>query len=147
METQAPKGLNLTRFLPPTPIRILLDNKGNDMAAQVSFAGLEKQLKPVNKQMANKIAKMARANVEKMIGASEQKVVAQAEAIIAEAKAEANSKLKAELHRLEALKSVNKNIRADEIATLEQQLNDTLTQLDLATWRLDCLRVIVSNQS
>ncbi len=147
VETQAPKGLNLTRFLPPTPIRILLDNKGNDMAAQVSFAGLEKQLKPVNKQMANKIAKMARANVEKMIGASEQKVVAQAEAIIAEAKAEANSKLKAELHRLEALKSVNKNIRADEIAALEQQLNDTLTQLDLATWRLDCLRVIVSNQS
>ena len=147
VETQAPKGLNLTRFLPPTPIRILLDNKGNDMAAQVSFAGLEKQLKPVNKQMANKIAKMARANVEKMIGASEQKVVAQAEAIIAEAKAEANSKLKAELHRLEALKSVNKNIRADEIAALEQQLNETLTQLDLATWRLDCLRVIVSNQS
>lgn len=147
VETQAPKGLNLTRFLPPTPIRILLDNKGNDMAAQVSFAGLEKQLKPVNKQMANKIAKMARANVEKMIGISEQKVVAQAEAIIAEAKAEANSKLKAELHRLEALKSVNKNIRADEIAALEQQLNETLTQLDLATWRLDCLRVIVSNQS
>lgn len=147
VETQAPKGLNLTRFLPPTPIRILLDNKGNDMAAQVSFAGLEKQLKPVNKQMANKIAKMARTNIEKMIGISEQKVVAQAEAIIAEAKAEANSKLKAELHRLEALKSVNKNIRADEIAALEQQLNETLTQLDLATWRLDCLRVIVSNQS
>lgn len=147
VETQAPKGLNLTRFLPPTPIRILLDNKGNDMAAQVSFAGLEKQLKPVNKQMANKIAKMARTNIEKMIGISEQKVVAQAEAIIAEAKAEANSKLKAELHRLEALKSVNKNIRADEIAVLEQQLNETLTQLDLATWRLDCLRVIVSNQS
>ncbi len=147
VETQAPKGLNLTRFLPPTPIRILLDNKGNDLAAQVSFAGLEKQLKPVNKQMANKIAKMARTNIEKMIGISEQKVVAQAEAIIAEAKAEANSKLKAELHRLEALKSVNKNIRADEIAALEQQLNETLTQLDLATWRLDCLRVIVSNQS
>lgn len=147
VETQAPKGLNLTRFLPPTPIRILLDNKGNDMAAQVSFASLEKQLKPVNKQMANKIAKMARTNIEKMIGISEQKVVAQAEAIIAEAKAEANSKLKAELHRLEALKSVNKNIRADEIAALEQQLNETLTQLDLATWRLDCLRVIVSNQS
>lgn len=147
VETQAPKGLNLTRFLPPTPIRILLDNKGNDMAAQVSFAGLEKQLKPVNKQMANKIAKMARTNIEKMIGISEQKVVVQAEAIIAEAKAEANSKLKAELHRLEALKSVNKNIRADEITALEQQLNETLTQLDFATWRLDCLRVIVSNQS
>ncbi|VEI46435.1 ATP-dependent helicase HepA [Actinobacillus equuli] len=73
VETQAPKGLNLTRFLPPTPVRILLDNKGNDMAAQVSFAGLEKQLKPVNKQMANKIAKMAQADIKKLISISEQK--------------------------------------------------------------------------
>ncbi len=146
IETQAPKGLNLTRFLPPTPVRVLLDSKGNDMAAQVSFSGLEKQLKPVNKQMANKIVKMARANIEKLINAGEAKVAAQAKAIIEQAKAEANSKLSAELHRLEALKSVNKNIRADEIELLEKQLNKTLSQLDLANWRLDSLRIIVSNQ-
>lgn len=146
IETQAPKGLNLTRFLPPTPVRVLLDSKGNDMAAQVSFSGLEKQLKPVNKQMANKIVKMARANIEKLINAGEAKVAAQAKAIIEQAKAEANSKLSAELHRLEALKSVNKNIRADEIELLEKQLNETLSQLNLANWRLDSLRIIVSNQ-
>ncbi|VTR59782.1 ATP-dependent helicase HepA [Actinobacillus pleuropneumoniae] len=68
--------MNLTRFLPPTPVRILLGNKGNDMAAQVSFTGLEKQLKPVNKQMANKIAKMAQADIKKLIDISEQKIAA-----------------------------------------------------------------------
>lgn len=146
IETQAPKGLNLTRFLPPTPIRLLLDNKGNNLANQVSFDGLERQLKPVNKQMANKIVKMVRLEIEKLIKASEKAVIPEAQKIIDTAKFEANSKLKAELHRLESLKMVNKNIRADEVEALEQQLNETLTQLESANYRLDSLRVIVSNK-
>ena len=73
------------------------------LASQVSFNGLEKQLKPVNRQMANQIVKMARRNIEKLIKLSEQKVAEQAAEIIAQAKVEANSKLQAELHRLEAL--------------------------------------------
>lgn len=146
VETQAPKGLNLTRFLPPTPIRILVDNKGNNIAPQVSFAGLERQLKPVNKQMANKISKMARADIDKLIKASEKAVLPKVQEVIETATFEANSKLKAELHRLESLKMVNKNIRADEVEALEQQLNETLAQIALANYRLDCLRVIVSNK-
>ncbi len=40
---------------------------------------------------------------------------------------------------------VNKNIRADEVEALEQQLNASLAQLETANYRLDSLRVIVSN--
>ncbi|WGE74393.1 RNA polymerase-associated protein RapA [Actinobacillus equuli subsp. haemolyticus] len=146
VETQAPKGLNLTRFLPPTPVRILLDNKGNDMAAQVSFAGLEKQLKPVNKQMANKIAKMAQADIKKLISISEQKIAAKLPELIKKASQEADSILSAELHRLTSLQAVNKNTRADEIEALEKQRVESLNQIALANWRLDSLRVIVSNK-
>ncbi|UKH24059.1 RNA polymerase-associated protein RapA [Actinobacillus pleuropneumoniae] len=146
VETQAPKGLNLTRFLPPTPVRILLDNKGNDMAAQVSFTGLEKQLKPVNKQMANKIAKMVQADIKKLISISEQKISVKLPELIEKASQEADSILSAELHRLTSLQAVNKNIRADEIEALEQQRVDSLNQIALANWRLDSLRVIVSNK-
>ena len=147
VEAQAPKDLQLTRFLPPTPVRILLDNKGNDMASQVSFAGLEKQLKPVNKQMANKIAKMARGDIEKLIAFSDEKVVPQAQALIEQAKQNADHTLGAELHRLTSLQAVNKNIRADEIQALEQLREASLQHLDQANWRLDSLRVIVSNQA
>lgn len=145
VEAQAPKGLQLTRFLPPTPVRVLLDNKGNDLAAQVSFAGLEKQLKPLNKQMANKIVKMARGDIEKLIAAGEAKIAPLAEDLIAQAKAECDRKLSAELHRLQSLQAVNKNIREDEIATLAEIKAQSLEQLELANWRLDSLRVIVSN--
>lgn len=146
VEAQAPKGLELTRFLPPTPVRVLLDSKGNDLAAQVPFTGLEKQLKPMNKQMANKIVKMARADIEKLIAAGEQKIVPLAEALISQAKAECDRRLSAELHRLQSLQAVNKNIRQDEIDMLEDIKTQSLQQLALASWRLDSLRVIVSNQ-
>ncbi|MDE3958362.1 RNA polymerase-associated protein RapA, partial [Glaesserella parasuis] len=145
VEAQAPKDLQLTRFLPPTPVRILLDNKGNDMASQVSFAGLEKQLKPVNKQMANKIAKMARGDIEKLIAFSDEKVVPQAQSLIEQAKQNADHTLGTELHRLTSLQAVNKNIRADEIQALEQLREASLKHLDQANWRLDSLRVIVSS--
>ena len=73
-------------------------------------------------------------------------MVAQSEQIINAAQQEAEQQLDAELNRLIALQKVNKNIRADEIHTLERQRTQILQLLQQATWRLDCLRVIVSNK-
>lgn len=146
VEVQAPKGLQLTRFLPPTPIRLLLDQKGNNLAEQVSFKGLQKQLKPIGRNMANKVVKMVRSNIEQLVKLSEQKIVAPAQQIIHNAQQQADQRLSAELNRLTALQAVNKNIRQDEIDTLEHIRTQSLAQLQQATWRLDSLRVIVSNK-
>ncbi len=37
VEAQAPKQLQLNRFLPPTPVRMLLDKNGNNLAAGSSL--------------------------------------------------------------------------------------------------------------
>lgn len=146
VESQAPQGLQLTRFLPPTPIRLLLDNRGNDLAPQVAFDTLQRKLKPMERNVANKIVKMLRPSIEGLIAQGERLVVAQSEQIINAAQQEAEQQLDAELNRLIALQKVNKNIRADEIHTLERQRTQILQLLQQATWRLDCLRVIVSNK-
>ena len=145
VESQAPQGLQLTRFLPPTPIRLLLDNRGNDLASQVAFDTLQRKLKPMERNVANKIVKMLRPSIEGLIAQGERLVVAQSEQIINVAQQEAEQQLDAELNRLIALQKVNKNIRADEIHTLERQRTQILQLLQQATWRLDCLRVFVSN--
>ncbi len=44
VEAQAPKQLQLNRFLPPTPVRMLLDKNGNNLAAQVEFETFNRQL-------------------------------------------------------------------------------------------------------
>lgn len=146
IESQSPKGLQLNRFLPPTPVRLLLDSKGNDLAGQVNFDTLQNKLKPLSKDIANKMVKMARPNIEQLIKLGDHKITEIAQAQIREASKLADQILTSELNRLIALKAVNKNIRQVEIDVLEKQRELSLEELSKASWRLDSLRVIVTNK-
>lgn len=146
IESQSPKGLQLNRFLPPTPIRLLLDSKGNDLAGQVNFDTLQNKLKPLGKDIANKMVKMARPNIEQLIKLGDHKITEVSQAQIQEASKLADQTLTSELNRLIALKAVNKNIRQAEIDVLEKQRMLSLEELSKASWRLDSLRVIVTNK-
>ena len=146
IESQSPKGLQLNRFLPPTPVRLLLDSKGNNLAEQVNFNTLQNKLKPLSKDIANKMVKMARPNIEQLIKIGDQKMTEIAQAKIQEASRLADQTLSAEVNRLIALKAVNKNIRQAEINVLEKQRVLSLEELSKASWRLDSLRVIVTNK-
>lgn len=146
IESQSPKDLQLNRFLPPTPVRLLLDSKGNNLAGQVNFDTLQNKLKPLSKDIANKMVKMARPNIEQLIKIGDHKMTKIAQAKIQEASRLANQTLSTELNRLIALKAVNKNIRQTEIDVLEKQRELSLEELSKASWRLDSLRVIVTNK-
>lgn len=146
IESQSPKDLQLNRFLPPTPVRLLLDSKGNNLAGQVNFDTLQNKLKPLSKDIANKMVKMARPNIEQLIKIGDHKMTEIAQAKIQEASRLANQTLSTELNRLIALKAVNKNIRQTEIDVLEKQRELSLEELSKASWRLDSLRVIVINK-
>lgn len=146
IESQSPKGLQLNRFLPPTPVRLLLDSKGNDLAGQVNFDTLQNKLKLLSKDIANKMVKMARPNIEQLIKLGEHKITEIAQAKIQEASKLADQTLSTEINRLIALKAVNKNIRQVEIDVLEKQRLVSLEELSKASWRLDSLRVIVTNK-
>ncbi|ELV7526432.1 RNA polymerase-associated protein RapA [Edwardsiella ictaluri] len=143
VEAQAPKQLQLTRFLPPTPVRMLLDAKGNDLAAQVEFESFNRQLNAVNRHTASKLVNAVQPNVHAMLQSGEALIADQAQALIDAAKREADEALSAELARLESLRAVNPNIRDDELETLEFTRRKVLETLDQAGWRLDALRLIV----
>ena len=146
IESQSPKGLQLNRFLPPTPVRLLLDSKGNNLAEQVNFNTLQNKLKPLSKDIANKMVKMARPNIEQLIKLGDHKITEIAQSQIREASKLADQTLSTEINRLIALKAVNKNIRQAEIDVLEKQRVLSLEELSKASWRLDSLRVIVTNK-
>ena len=143
VEAQAPKHLQLTRFLPPTPIRLLMDTKGTNLADKVEFESFNRQLNAVNRHTASKLVNAVQQDVHAILLQGEESVVSEARALIDAARAEANEKLGAELSRLNALKAVNPNIREDEIEALESNREQVLESLDQANWRLDALRLIV----
>ncbi|SFN45060.1 RNA polymerase-associated protein RapA [Xenorhabdus japonica] len=147
VEAQAPKHLQLTRFLPPTPVRLLLDLKGTNLASQVEFESFNRQLNAINRHNASKLVNAVQKEVHAILQQSEPLIEEQARVLIETAKKEADEALSAELSRLEALKAVNPNIRDDELEAIESEHKNLLLNLDQANWRLDAIRlVIVSHQ-
>ncbi|CDL79394.1 RNA polymerase-associated protein RapA [Xenorhabdus cabanillasii] len=147
VEAQAPKYLQLTRFLPPTPLRLLMDLKGTNLASQVEFESFNRQLNAINRHNASKLVNAVQKEVHAILQQSEPLVEQQARELIEKAKKEADEVLSAELSRLEALKTVNPNIRDDELEAIESEHKHLLLNLDQANWRLDAIRlVVVSHQ-
>ena len=97
----------------------------------------------MNRHTGSKLVNAVQQDVHAILVQAEEKVVPEAQALIAAARAEADEKLGAELSRLEALKAVNPNIREDEIEALESNRQQVLESLSQANWRLDALRLIV----
>ncbi|MBE0133298.1 RNA polymerase-associated protein RapA, partial [Klebsiella michiganensis] len=143
VEAQAPKHLQLNRFLPPTPLRMLLDKNGNNLAGQVEFESFNRQLSAVNRHTGSKLVNAVQQDVHAILQQGEGQVAKAAQALIDAARKEADDKLTAELSRLEALRAVNPNIRDDELAAIESNRQQVMDALAQAGWRLDALRLIV----
>ncbi|RRZ92161.1 RNA polymerase-associated protein RapA [Erwinia sp. 198] len=143
VEAQAPKQLQLTRFLPPTPVRMLVDRKGTNLAGKVEFESFNRQLNAVNRHTGSKLVNAVQQDVHEILKLAEGQAAEEARKLIEIARTEANENLSAELSRLQALSAVNPNIRQDEIDALESNREQVLAALDDAGWRLDALRLIV----
>ncbi|MGK7246811.1 RNA polymerase-associated protein RapA [Buttiauxella agrestis] len=143
VEAKAPKQLQLNRFLPPTPVRMLVDKNGTNLAAQVEFESFNRQLSTVNRHTGSKLVNAVQQDVHAILQLAEEKVEAAAQVLIKAAREEADEKLSSELSRLEALKAVNPNIRDDELEAIETNRLQVLESLAQANWRLDALRLIV----
>ncbi|ASV34263.1 RNA polymerase-associated protein RapA [Candidatus Hamiltonella defensa] len=143
VEVQAKKSLQLARFLPPTPIRMLLDKKGNNLATQVSFEKINAMLNKVDRYTAHQCIRAVQKEVQNILELSKSIIIKEAEALIESAKKEADNELSCELNRLKALKMMNPNIRDDEIASLEKSRDHTLNHISQAVFRLDAIRLIL----
>ena len=143
VDAQAPKRSGISRFLPTTPIRLMLDGKGNDLSAQVEFESFNRQLSPVGRHIATKLVSSVQAQVHQLVATGETLIVEKVEAIRNQAQQEMQASLNSELERLQALKAVNPNIRDEEIDAIDEQIKELTGYIGQAQYQLDSLRMIV----
>ncbi|KLN65378.1 RNA polymerase-associated protein RapA [Vibrio sp. VPAP30] len=143
VDAQAPKRSGISRFLPTTPIRMMLDGKGNDLSSQVEFESFNRQLSPVGRHIATKLVASVQAQVHQLVEAGEKLIVDKVEAIRNQAQQEMQASLNSELERLQALKAVNPNIRDEEIEAIDEQIKLLTGYISEAQYQLDSLRMIV----
>ncbi len=143
IEASAPPALQLPRYLPATPVRLLLDKNGNNLSAKVSFEQLNKQLKPVSRQTGSKLAGALQQLVHPLIAKATDIAGNQMADVISGAQLKVSQTLGAQQQRLTALRQLNPSVRQDEINALvvqQQQLTDYISKARL---KLDAIRLIV----
>ena len=140
----APRHLQLDRFLPISPIRLLVDSRGKDLAEIMPHARLNDLCEKVKKPIALQVIKQVHDQVEeKMRHATEQARV-RMEELLESAQSRMREELGAELDRLKALREINPSIRQAELDHLQYLIEECATHISHASLQMQALRLIVT---
>lgn len=134
---------DLSRYLPPQSLRLLLDAQGNDLSAKVSFKGISRQVTRLKTSLGREVVKLRKEQLRQLIDTAEQLAAAKLPTLIEAAQTEMRQLLDPEISRLQALALTNPAVRASEIEHLHQLRQQLDAGLNSATLRLDALRAIV----
>ena len=142
-DASAPKSSQLYRYLPPTPIRVLLDKNGNNLSDKVDYDSFDKQLSAVNRHIASKLVNASQPLLYPLFPKAEEFAQVALDDLLVQARAKMTTQLTGELERLEALKAVNPNIRDEELEYLRTQMQELNGYLDNSQLQLDAIRMVL----
>lgn len=143
IEATAPAHLQLGRYLPTTPIRILVDKNGNNLAEKVSESVLDKQLTPVKKKMSLQLIKALKSQIGPLVAKAEAHAEKSVNGIQEKSLTAMQSKLNSEQQRLTALKAINPSVRQEEIDFISLQQDELAHYIDKAQLTFEAIRMIV----
>jgi ATP-dependent helicase HepA len=143
LEASAPPELQLGRYLPPTPIRLLLEKTGKNLAPNVPFDNFNRQLKPVGRQTASKLVGALQTTIHPLLAKAEAYADVQLKQLQQQAQQQMQQQLQTQLERLQALAAINPLVRPEEIAHLQEKQQQLSQYISKARLRFDAIRVIV----
>lgn len=143
LEGSSPGKLQLGRFLPTTPIRVLVDKNGNNLADKVGEAVLDQQLSPVKKQIALQLVKALRDQIAPLVDKAEAHAQEDVAALMAKAEETMKTSLTEEHERLSALKAINPSVRQEELDFIELQQKELSHYINHAQLKFEAVRLIV----
>jgi len=143
LEAPPVEALQSDRYLPPTMVRVVCDEKGRDISRRLSHDTINAVASFVEQGVAVKVIAARRQLLKAMQQRSEAYASNRIDTILSQAHENAMQILSNEINRLNALYKVNPNIRASEIEYFQKQLDSLNTLIDQAGLRFDAMRVIV----
>jgi len=144
LESASSQKIQSSRYLPPTSLRIVLDEHGRNHADVLSAKKISENLSIIEAQIANKIVRTKQTELRNLVQQAEQHAQTQSPEILQQAQTKSFNNLSHEIDRLQALKAYNPNIREDEIEFFQSQLADLKQTISDATLRLDAIRVVIA---
>ena len=140
----APRALQVDRFLPLSPMRLLVDARGKDLAALVPHTRLNDLIQSVKKSTALAIIKQVHLEVEAKMALASSQAQEQLQTTLALAEQTMRTDLGEELARLEALREVNPSIREQELQFLRHRIDECAIHIQHASLQLQALRLVIT---
>jgi ATP-dependent helicase HepA len=141
----APKALQVDRFLPLSPLRLLVDARGKDLADLVPHDRLNQLIEKVKKPTALAIIRQVGTEVEAKMALATTLAESRLQDILAAAEQSMRAALGGELDRLTALRAVNPSIRQEELDHLTYQIEQCAIHIRHANLQLQALRLVITN--
>ena len=146
LESVAPKVFHVARFLPPSPIRILVDLSGNCCAEKVSSEFLNQVTINEESFRFAKSLDLLKSVIPDLIYSANKHTSKVKLNLIKKAEAKAKKSLGYELERLLELQKLNPNVSDKEIELSRQELTEVIKFIKDSDVRLDSVRLIINNE-
>ncbi|MGC3958410.1 MAG: RNA polymerase-associated protein RapA [Verrucomicrobiota bacterium] len=142
LEVIAAPRLHADRFLPPTPIRVVVTHKLDDVSATYRDASWERRLQKGSAYKLIENTEIARRTLPAMIQSATELAETRATGFRQEALQAMKLLLGHEVQRLQTLQQVNNHIRPEEIKLAQSQQAELATVLQQSRLRLDSMRLL-----
>jgi ATP-dependent helicase HepA len=143
LESVAPARLHVDRFLPPTPVRVLVDMQGENRSSEFLHEFINKKTADEEAFRLKQNPQLLQALVPEMLRAARGHAREQKSVLLEEAMRVAHKRLDGEASRLKELRKVNPNVREEEIKHAENVIEDVTRHIAKAHLRLDAVRLIL----
>ncbi len=144
LETYSDRIQQSNRYLPPTMIRIFIDEHGNSEYPDFNHAAVNRCVSSVSTEIAKQVIELKKIPIKELASLSERLAQTQVPSLIRQAQHQIIQTFTQEIDRLKALHEINPNVREDEIQFFERQLETLSERLESANLRLDAIRIIIA---
>lgn len=142
LETVADRQLHVDRFLPATPIRILIDQALDDQSGDITADRLATFLRKGNPEALLSQPIITQEHLPNMIDAATVKAEAKAALIMSRSMHAMHQLMDHEIDRLRMLQQVNDNVRKEEISQTIREKEALTEAIQQARLRLDAMQLI-----
>jgi ATP-dependent helicase HepA len=145
VECSAPAQLQIGRFLPPTPLRVLIDQNKQDVTAQISHQSMVETGDKFDKHQISRFLNAQREHIVAMISGAEEDARQQMQKLVENAAESLLESMSGEIKRLQRLQKINPGIREQEIEQLKEMTLLAHENVQAARLKLDAIRFIITN--
>jgi ATP-dependent helicase HepA len=143
-ECSAAPHLQIGRFMPPTPIRILIDAELRDLGAKIGHDGLAETPQNIDNMHITAFINSRQKQINAMLAGAEKLAGETLKTLIREGSAAMLDTLGKEVKRLARLRKLNPSIREEEMEQLKDIAQEAHFCIQAAQLKLDAVRVLIT---